>query len=206
VKENFFEVTVNRRSDVTSHYSKTGLNLDSCGFSTVISTKNLDKGNYTLGLYLEKGNHTSLVYSKGYNIRITDIAVVPSIEEPSPLVQLSLSKPTKTIKYIFDLYKETEDFVMVWGWGLLVNSATETGKAYLLLKKNEKVSAFDATLQLRPDITAGYGSGTINLDSSGYRFRVFKSNLEKGKYQVGLCIKKGKECGIIYSEKYIEIK
>jgi hypothetical protein len=58
-----FSVNVQSRKDVTDCFASTKLNLDSSGFQTRIPTASLKKGNYRVGLYLEKGNKTGMVYT-----------------------------------------------------------------------------------------------------------------------------------------------
>ena len=64
-----FDVGVQIRKDITKAFSDYGLNLDSSGFSSQISTENLDSGNYQLGLYIVKGDQSGIVYTnKNINI------------------------------------------------------------------------------------------------------------------------------------------
>jgi hypothetical protein len=51
------------RKDLTTGFIKTGLNLDSAGFQLKIPTGNFDNGQYQLGLYIEKGNNSGLLFS-----------------------------------------------------------------------------------------------------------------------------------------------
>jgi hypothetical protein len=58
-----FDIIIQTRPDVTSFFSKTGLNLDSCGFQAKIPMENLVNGDYRVGLYLSKANQTGTVYT-----------------------------------------------------------------------------------------------------------------------------------------------
>ncbi len=58
-----FDVKPMLREDVTSYNKKTGLNLDSSGFKSVIPIGNLEKGSYQLGMYFTKGIQSGVVYS-----------------------------------------------------------------------------------------------------------------------------------------------
>jgi len=51
------------RKDLTTWFIKTGLNLDSAGFQVKIPIQNFEPGTYNLGLYIEKGNQTGIVFS-----------------------------------------------------------------------------------------------------------------------------------------------
>ena len=54
------------RHDVTEYFKGNGLNLDSTGFSVQIPVYNLEKGHYQVGLYIERGDQTGIVYSDKY--------------------------------------------------------------------------------------------------------------------------------------------
>jgi len=59
-----FGVDLLRRKDVTRYFAKSGLNLDLSGFQANIPIKNLEKGNYQVGLYTVKGDQKGMVYDK----------------------------------------------------------------------------------------------------------------------------------------------
>jgi hypothetical protein len=61
-----FDVRVEPRKGVTEFFGKTGLNLDSAGFQSVIPTGNLESGSYQLGLYFSKGNHVGVAYTQKF--------------------------------------------------------------------------------------------------------------------------------------------
>jgi hypothetical protein len=54
------------RKDLTTGFIKTGLNLDSAGFQVKIPANNFEKGQYQLGLYIEKGNNSGILFSDKY--------------------------------------------------------------------------------------------------------------------------------------------
>ena len=59
-----FPIKVQMRTDVTKFYAATRLNLDSSGFQFNIPAENIVKGNYQLGLYINKGDQAGIVYDK----------------------------------------------------------------------------------------------------------------------------------------------
>jgi len=65
-KVTVFSMGVQIRKDVTSYFKASKVNLDSAGFTTQVSTENLEKGHYLVGLYIEKANHTGIIYSDKY--------------------------------------------------------------------------------------------------------------------------------------------
>jgi len=65
------------RKDLTTGFSKTGLNLDSSGFHVKIPIQNFDAGNYNLGLYIVKGNRAGIIFSD----KFVNIDSLPSTSE-----------------------------------------------------------------------------------------------------------------------------
>ncbi len=58
-----FDTMVQERPDVTSHFGDLGLNLDSCGFSTMIPVRKIAEGEYVVGIYIRKGDVEALQYT-----------------------------------------------------------------------------------------------------------------------------------------------
>lgn len=58
-----FDTIVLIRLDVTRHFVDLGLNLDLSGFSTKIPARKIADGEYTIGLYISKGDVDALQYT-----------------------------------------------------------------------------------------------------------------------------------------------
>jgi len=65
-KVTVYSVNIIIRKDVSNVYKETGLDLDSSGFITQIPVKNLEKGHYQVGMYIEKGNQTGMIFSNKF--------------------------------------------------------------------------------------------------------------------------------------------
>ena len=65
-KVTVFTLIVQVRKDVTGYFKETHLNLDSSGFLAQIATEGLEKGQYQVGLYIEKGNQAGMIYSNKF--------------------------------------------------------------------------------------------------------------------------------------------
>ncbi len=61
-----FSTNVKTRKDVAFVFKEMKMNLDSVGFSAHFSAGNLGKGHYQVGLYIEKGNQTGIIYADKY--------------------------------------------------------------------------------------------------------------------------------------------
>lgn len=58
-----FDTMVQERPDVTTHFEETGLNLDYSGFAALIPARKIANGEYTLGIYITKGDIEALQYT-----------------------------------------------------------------------------------------------------------------------------------------------
>jgi hypothetical protein len=61
-----YSVHVQTRKDVTGFFSREGLNLDASGFQATIPLDDLEKGDYRLGLYIEKEGQAGSVFPKKF--------------------------------------------------------------------------------------------------------------------------------------------
>ncbi len=208
----FFDANVQVRPDITQHFNKSGLNLDSSGFLSTIPAENLENGTYQLGLYLVQGNRSGLEYLDKYDIDYTDNAIVVNNTIPADEKSLShrelitLRAPTKNLNFHFERVDISSKYLTLAGWGFLVGLDAGNSKCYILLKKNGHITAFNITPQIRPDITLGFGKNLLNLDSTGFLSTIPKTSLENGKYQIGIYITRGDQCGIIYSNRFVELE
>lgn len=58
-----FDTHVEERPDVTRHFEELNLNLDYSGFMALIPARKIANGEYTVGIYIIKGNIEALVYT-----------------------------------------------------------------------------------------------------------------------------------------------
>lgn len=58
-----FDSMVRKRPDVTAHFRELGLNLDYSGFMALIPAREIANGEYTVGIYIKKGDIEALEYT-----------------------------------------------------------------------------------------------------------------------------------------------
>ena len=58
-----FDTMVRARPDVTQHFEEMGLNLDYSGFSALLPLRRIAGGEYTIGIYIRKGEIEALQYT-----------------------------------------------------------------------------------------------------------------------------------------------
>jgi hypothetical protein len=59
-----FPVLVANRGDVTAYFKDSKLNFDKSGYRAQIAVNSLEKGKYKLGVYIEKGDQTGIIFTE----------------------------------------------------------------------------------------------------------------------------------------------
>ncbi len=62
-RRHIFDTMVHMRPDVTEHFAETGLELDCSGFLALIPARRIADGEYTVGIYIRKGDAEALQYT-----------------------------------------------------------------------------------------------------------------------------------------------
>ena len=58
-----FDTMVQQRSDVTEYLEDLGIDLDHSGFVALVPTRKIASGDYTIGIYIRKGDMEALQYT-----------------------------------------------------------------------------------------------------------------------------------------------
>jgi len=91
------------------------------------------------------------------------------------------------IKYYIEKINDSEN-LQIKGWAFLKNSKNNLKDSiFIILVNNNKTYLNKVRLEKRPDITSTYPQG--NLDNSGFRSTILKTNIEQGIYDLGIAIK-----------------
>lgn len=196
------------RPDVSKGYHLvTGIH--SHGFEIYIPMFRLKHPVYKIGFVIE--DETGRYYSMSDNeLRIFEDSVSltsarPFYQPVSQQVLLNTGKTTEQVSCSFDIVNTTDQYLNVIGWGFIRGMEGKGLKFYLLLKRDNKVIAYDTKGQIRPDITKGFSKYGVNLDSTGFTARIPMENLENGRYLLGLYIAGGGQNGMIFSDKSVDI-
>ncbi len=148
----------------------------------------------------------SFIKSKSWRpVFVEENEKASAIESTSNPLSITLKTPSCKINSAFDVISLSPNNLEIWGWGFLEWMSSDSLKSYILLKKNDTVSVFSMNVNLRKDITTGFNSTGLILDSSGFFVKIPVEKIEKGHYNIGLYIVRGNQTGMIYSDKYIEI-
>ena len=109
---------------------------------------------------------------------------------------------------MYDLkLSESGPLSSVGGWAALEGQDADSSTISLVLKSNDHIYLFPTEPYPRPDVTASFGN-RYNLDNSGYSVKFRKTDLQKGKYRIGLLIKDARrktEC-VVFSDQEIAIQ
>ena len=175
---------------------KTRFENQSCRLSEITDTSRLGEA------------FDSFIKTKSWRpvfIRENESAVLAELKSKSRLVENRLPEPNCKIQYFIDNINLSARKLTITGWGFVEGMSSDSLNSYILLKKNDKVVVYNAPVQIRKDITSGFPQYKLNLDSSGFLARIPVGNLEKGNYQVGLCVTRGNQAGTVFSDHYINI-
>lgn len=130
-----FDTMTQTRKDVTQHF-ELNLNLDYSGFLALIPARKLAYGEYTIGIYIRKGDIQALHY--------TDKIVVKargSLEltlRTSQLQEISLPAESQNIRFWIDSVEqavtEGRELIELWGWAFIEGKSAENSQIYVVLK------------------------------------------------------------------------
>lgn len=197
------------RKDVSKTFKL--VNAHKHGFQLFIPSYFLEQQNYAIGIVVEDKTGRYFLQSKkeifqtpkGWSIRdIINFKPPQLLSSPS---KLNLNKSKNKIQFNFDKIYKNEQFIEMQGWAFLQNAASDGLNSYVLLRKNGKVFDFKTTRVVRKDVTSHFKAQNLNLDSSGFSAKIPKMNLDKGKYQIGLFLKKDNIRNVIFVDNYIDI-
>jgi hypothetical protein len=101
-----------------------------------------------------------------------------------------INKPTfveNQVKYFVEQLNDSEN-LQIKGWAFLEKSKNNLNDSiYIVLSNDNYTYLYKARLEERTDITQTYKGE--NLDNSGFKATIFKNNIEKGIYDLGIGIK-----------------
>ncbi|WP_396187693.1 DUF6311 domain-containing protein [Flavobacterium sp.] len=119
----------------------------------------------------------------------------------------TISKPifntNNKIKFYIESLKD-EDNIQIQGWAFKNNSKNNSKDSIFIILHNDKKTYISKVRnETRPDISKAYPQGM--LDNSGFKSTIFKENLEKGIYILGLAIKSN-NTSLVYQLTNPEVK
>lgn len=201
-----FDTMVLAREDVTQGFRELNLNLDYSGFMALIPARKLDNGQYTLGIYIRKGDIEALQYadktiskyrgSINYTLRKSNLQDIALPMEPKN-IQLA-------VDFLQYAVVDEKRFVEITGWAFIVDQNTENSQIYIVLKSDLTTYVFDTILQKRPDITSAFAESGLNLDNSGFIARILEEEIAGGTYTLGIYVKKGDIEVLRYTDILVE--
>jgi hypothetical protein len=189
--------TLQPRPDVTIHFSKPY--LDDAGFKILAFFDSVPKGIYRLGIAV-RDQQGRLVCQPDDNM----VGVgVPKYTPPEKLVKLP---PEGKIVHAFDFVSSDGSLVSISGWAVLDQQDADGCLITCLLKSKDNTYALETEMVERPDVTAAF-KNRFKLDNAGFKAKVSKNMLPKGRYQIGILIKDTKHSkeNVIFTDKTVDI-
>ena len=188
---------MSQRQDIANSIGKP--NLNKSGLAFLAFTDNVERGKYQLGIAIKDAQGRFVYQTTGKEVRVK----IPDYSTPESITQLPA-----TGKIVYDLkLSESGPLSSVGGWAALEGQDADSSTISLVLKSNDHIYLFPTEPYPRPDVTASFGN-RYNLDNSGYSVKFRKTDLQKGKYRIGLLIKDARrktEC-VVFSDQEIAIQ
>ncbi|MFB0520237.1 MAG: hypothetical protein ACETWD_02275 [Desulfatiglandales bacterium] len=201
-----FDTMLVVREDVTRGFRELNLNLDYSGFMALIPVRKLDNGQYTLGIYIRKGDIEALQYADKAISKYR--GSINCTLRKSNLQNIALPIEPKNIKLAVDFLQyavvDEKRFAEITGWAFIEGQDTENSQIYIVLKSDLNTYVFDTILRKRPDITSAFAESGLNLDNSGFIARILEEEIEGGTYTLGIYVKKGDIEVLRYTNKLVE--
>jgi hypothetical protein len=186
-----FDTVPQKRTDITGAFFKLNLNLDNAGFSAVISPETLPYREYTIGVYIQKGDIQALEFTN----RI--------LQGEAKLQKISLPSETSNISYNIENFENQANKIEIKGWAFIEGQDAERSRIYLVLKSASETYVFDAVPQKRTDVTQYFSESNLDLDNSGFSATISSTPFIAGEYTLGIYIQN--ETGaLIFTDKVWE--
>lgn len=173
---------IHSRPDVTAHFNKTY--LDDAGFSDILFTDKVEKGNYTLGIKI-------ITKSGDWRYSKSDRIIKVGYSEFSEALFYAKPFPKAEINYQLDSFNNNNEIINVSGWAHFAGHSTYNQEIKLVLQNANGSYLYETEPIQRPDVTAHF-TNKYNLDGSGFNCKLRKSSLPKGDYKVGIYISDSK--------------
>jgi hypothetical protein len=170
-------VTIAPRDDLNGAFNKQ--NITNSGFKILAFTDSVQRGSYNVGLVIKD--------AEGRKVKQT-LGIEMTVKEPLYSSPVKISGLPDTGRIVYDMVLNDEPTELsAGGWAALENHGADGSHISVILKNDQATYLVSAKPSLRPDVTASF-KNKYKLDSSGYRIRLQKSELLKGKYTLGLLI------------------
>lgn len=172
-------LTTMERKDVTGHFGAE--NLDNAGFSSVLYTHHLPKGNYAIGMTIKKAD--GKVVSQPLD-QLEPIALTPELR---PLELETMPPLSDKIRCNVESIEQLKKEVIISGWAMYMD-LDATNSTIQLVWTNEQGTFVTATEPvLRSDVTSYFNTG-FNYDQAGFKIRLKKKYIVPGKYTLGVLV------------------
>ncbi|MCX6654484.1 MAG: hypothetical protein NTY03_05105, partial [Candidatus Bathyarchaeota archaeon] len=173
-KTYIFDTNPRKRFDVTAHFDVLDLNLDDAGFMAWVPVRKIKKGEYSVGIYIRKGDTEALQYTNMAIVKsASGVEVIDVSLRISQIQHIALPPPSENIRYNLEVLRETtrggEVIVEIAGWAFIEGRSSEDSQIFAVLRSDRRTYVFDTVLKIRPDVTAYFETLNINLDDSGFR-------------------------------------
>jgi hypothetical protein len=113
-----------------------------------------------------------------------------AIQGESQMHDIALPAETGNITYLLKDVEIGSQITEVHGWAFIDGQSTENINTYIVLESDDVCYVFDTVTQVRPDVTAAYGSLDLDLGQSGLMCNLPTRKIAIGEYILGIYIAK----------------
>ena len=184
---------------------------DNHGFLVNIPISKIEDDYYRVGFYRNDLNGKYLSYSN-QGIEVSEGNFMFGLYSPySKNINLNLTDGNRHVTGNIEVVSllEPSDNLIVNGWGILDSIDAKKSEIFIVLKYQSKSFIFEPSSHIsRPDVTSAqsqFNMSGLDLDNSGFASKINLSNLEAGKYSIGIMIRNNQFVGYLYSDKSVEL-
>jgi len=166
-----FDAAVNPRREVTAAFKIHNVNYDNSGFKLAIPKSAIRNGEYQIELIVQNQDAESTIKVEMFKL-----------EAP----YLEINRTANNIHFNFKIEEDKDSYFIKDGWALNQDFDPGKSKTYLVFESPNKNYVFETQPKANQVLVEKYGSPKYL--NAGIDFKIAKSGIEDGSYQVGILL------------------
>lgn len=128
--------------------------------------------------------------------------VVAACGNAKPLPLPSINE-TNNIVHFIDRLADTPAGIEVQGWAFIDKADANNAEVYVILKADDKQAMFQTAKVVRGDVSKQFNNP--GMDLSGFSALIKKGVMEKGRYRLGLYVKRQGQQALQFTDKLVTL-
>jgi len=162
-----------KRPDLAARY---GVDVLYAGFQFKIPRDKLPEDSYQVGFLITHGAEIL-----GYQLTNKRVYVT----KPTDWLTIKLPEETNNIQNYLILNEDHRSFRIKNGWALVEGVSSYQTKTFIVLKSDTEEKIFKTGRVYRTELASKFGNKYLR---AGFKFRISKKDLKKGRYKIGIII------------------